>query len=234
MRTNIGILTKTENAPVKLLRAQQHEPMLPIPSNIRQSKRVEKWRERIWQARNKWFVLLGPQYRELVRKITFSCEQAGLPGLVPHLRMGLFFAWFVTGNLRKLEDFIVAVFDGQVFLMNHKAFLPDNIRSDLPQFELRKSMLLYDPSQHKGGINMDQALRATHFLAFLDPITGPTPWIEDLVSEVAEVRRQAAAELGENVVQEFLSGPETTRESEDEGHKPGKLKQKLVQRISYW
>lgn len=233
MRTK-GILTTTENAPVKLLRVQQHESMLPIPSNIRQSELLEKWRERIWQARNKCFVLLGPQYRGLVSKITFSCEQAGLPGMIPHLRMGLFFAWFVTGNLRKMEDFIVAVFNGQVFLMNHKAFLPDNIRSDLPKFELLKSTLLYDPSQHKGGINVDQALKATPFLAFLGPKSGPTPWIKDWVSEVTEVRRQAAAELGEKVVNEFLSLPKTTLDFEDEGHKPGKRKQKLVHRISYW
>ena len=58
----VSIMTKTENAPVKLLKAHIHPPELPMPSNIRLRERMDYWRDRIWQVRNKWFVLLGPQY----------------------------------------------------------------------------------------------------------------------------------------------------------------------------
>ena len=76
-------------------------------------------------------------------------------------------SWVATGNVTKMEDFVVAVFNGQVFLMNDKHFFPENIRPDLPKFELLKSILLYDPSQHRDGLDVDQALKATPFFAYL-------------------------------------------------------------------
>jgi len=173
----VSIMTKTENAPVKLLRAHMHPPELPIPSNIRQRERMDYWRDRIWQVRNKWFVLLGPQYRELVRKICFSCDRAGLPEMISHLRVGLCFLWFMTGNIRKMEDFVVAVFNGRVFLMNHRSFFSDNELPDVPSPELLKRSLLYDPICHKDGVNLDQALKATHFSTILgkDSAIPPPP-----------------------------------------------------------
>ncbi|MGO9199800.1 MAG: hypothetical protein ACLQM8_04580 [Limisphaerales bacterium] len=119
--------------------------------------------------------------------------------------------------------------------MNDKHFFPENIRPDLPKFELLKSILLYDPSQHRDGLDVDQALKATPFFAYLGSTSGPKPWIQEWISEVTEVRRQAVAELGEKAVNELWSRPRKTLDSEDENHKLGEQKQKpLGKRIAYW
>jgi hypothetical protein len=218
---------------VKLLIVHKHPPELPIPSHIRQHDRIDYWRDRIWRVRNEWFVLLGPQFRELVRRICFGCNRAGNPEMVSHLRVGLFFLWFMTGNIKKMEDFVVAIFSGGVFLMNLRLFFSDNRVPDVPSSELLKRVLLYDPIHHKGGVNQDRALKATRFSTYLGPVIAPKPWIEDWVSEKAEVRKQAVAELGARIVQDLWS-PNPALNSEDEGCKPGNQQHKLHKNTSYW
>ncbi len=97
---------------------------------------MDYWHDRLWQSRHKFLVLLGPQYRELIRKMIFSMENAELHEMVPHLMMGTFGIWFFTGSVEKMQEFIVEVFNGKVFLVDPSLFLPENTPTDLPKDEL--------------------------------------------------------------------------------------------------
>ncbi len=220
------------NPSVALYKTRLPQRALPIPSNIRQRERIQYWQERLWRAQNKWFVLLSPQHRELVRKIGFSCERASLPGMITLLRFGLLILWFFTGNVRKMEDFVEAVFNGRVFLMSPPSFFSD---IDLPvgTSELRKMALLYDPHVHKSGVNDDQIRNATLFSTYLAPVPKRKPWAAARVAEEAEERKQAVAELGAETVQNLWSF-DSTLSSDAEGRKligPADTPQKP---IAYW
>ena len=152
--------------------------------------------------------------------------------MISHLRVGLCFLWFMTGNIRIMEDFVVAVFNGRVFLMNHRSFFSDNELPNVPSPELLKRSMLYDPMCHKGGVNLDQALKATRFSTILGPVIVPKPWI-NWIEEQAEIRKQAVAELGAKIVQE-LGSPTLALNPEDEGRKPGDQQHKLQKPPSYW
>jgi hypothetical protein len=216
------------------LKARKHPSKLPITSSIRQAERVEEWRRRIWQTEHKYFMLLSPQHRELVRKIVYSCEKMDLYAMIYRLLLGLFVAWIATGTAKKMQDFIEAVTNGEIFIMNDKRFLPENMPADLGAFERLKSILVYDPNRHGGGIDENQACNATFFFDFLGPAPGPKPWVEDWASEVKEVNKQATAELGQEVVNEIWALLHSTINCDPHGLKTRKKPRKSEEKIAYW
>lgn len=230
----LRVLSKGDNDPVRLLKAGKQPLGLPISSSIWQRERVEKWRERIWQSQHKYFILLHPQYRELVRKVAFSIQTAGLQGMIPHLLMGVFFAWVHTGMVTAMVDFIVEVFSGRVFLMDDKHFVPATLPSNLPKFELLKALLLYNPRQHEDGISAELAINATPFFDFLGPSPGTKPWVHEWLSDAEAVYKQAIEELGEEAVNGLRSNSHTALDSDSDGHETGRYHQKVVERIAYW
>src|SRR5882762_7286177 len=115
MKTNCSFI-KAENGPIRVLKASKYPSELPVPKYIRQNRLLETWREKIWRCENKHLLLLEPQYRELVSKTVFSMEAIGLHGMVANFLLGLMFGWMLNGNVSKLQELIVALFNGEVFL----------------------------------------------------------------------------------------------------------------------
>jgi hypothetical protein len=110
--------------------------------------------------------------------------------------------------------------------MDDKSFLPTNIPSDFPKSELVKALLLYNPRHHEDGIPMERARSATGFFTFLGPFPEAKPWIEEWLSEVDAVRKEAAAELGQAVVDQLrLSSHSLFQAAQEE---------RIVQKIAYW
>jgi hypothetical protein len=193
----------------RVLKNGKQPSLLPIPEIVRQRRSVEKWRERIWRVRHKYVVLLHPQYRDLMRKIACSMEKTDLHQMVIHLRVGLFLTWFLTGSIGKMEELILEIIRGRVFLMNGRLFLPENTPEDLPKLELRKRLLLYDPKCYPAGPDAAPDPEVTLFSDFLTPLPEMKLWLRQWAAEKDEVRRGAAAELGQAVADKLWteSGP---------------------------
>ena len=173
------------------------------PEALRPEQQLEAWRDRIWQVRHKFLTLLHPQFRDMTRKLIWSMDQAGLRDMPGRLLSGLLFAWLSQGTTQKMEDFLVALLRGEVFLLNDRRFLPDKLPANLATPELLQSLLVYDPVQHSKGVSADQAIQARLFFAFLRPSPESKPWIKEWISEMAALRRQASAELGEETAKQL-------------------------------
>jgi hypothetical protein len=93
----------------RVLRAEKQPLRLPMPTSVRQRRTAEQWRDRIWQVRRKFLLLLHPQYRELMRKMTFSMNRAEMPHMVVNLKLGVFFIWCFTSSVQKMEEFVLEV-----------------------------------------------------------------------------------------------------------------------------
>jgi hypothetical protein len=192
-----GQVPTPSGPPPKAMKCGKRALMLPIPAAVRQRRKLELWRDRIWQSRRKFIVLLDPQSRELVRKIGFTMDKARLSWMVDHLHVGLFSIWFFTGSVQKMEELILGIIKGRVFLMNSlRLILPLDARADLPKLELIKRLLLYDPTCYPAGCSVDVALQATPLLRFLAAPPELKPWIRQWISEMQETQRQTTAEIG--------------------------------------
>ncbi len=206
--------------------------MLPCPAVVWQRRRVELWRDRLWQAHYKYMVLPGPQYRDLFRKLALSMDKAGLPGMAVQLQCALFCIWFFTGSVQKMEDLIVALINGRVFLLSAPLFLPGNIPPKLPKLELAKRLLLYDPVCHRDGYKIDAATLPTLFITWLGTPPANKPWIREWDSEEHEARRQAAAEIGKEIADALWEEVTGTK-------KPGNAdrrsnRKSAAEKVSHW
>ena len=152
--------------------------------------------------------------------------------MIPHLTMGLFTIWFFTGSVRKMEEFIDAVSNGKVFLMDDPRFLPENTPPDLPKLERISRLLLYDPHSHPTGFILRLASQVTTFTSFLGTLPDDRPWIAKWVSEMEETRSQAVAEIGKKSA-DALWASVTGNKMPDDVDLNGKLLQP-AEKVSYW
>jgi hypothetical protein len=164
----------------------------------------------------------------------WSMDKAGLPQMGGRLLMGLLFAWVTHGTTKKMEDFIVAVFRGTIFLMNDRRFLPDDLPADLPKVDVLMSLLVYDPACHKNGVTVDQAVDATRFDDFLGCSPGPKPWFSEWMSELEALRKQMVLELGEALATELWKMSGTRPGTGDGGPKEGDANRKQSTKEAYW
>jgi hypothetical protein len=178
-------------------------------------------------------MVLGPQYRELILKMSFSMERAGLPEMATRLLLGLCFIWFFTGSVQTMREFIIALFNGTVFVMNGLPFfVPKNTPTDLMETELTQRLLLYNPRRYP-----PQGLDLKSAKLFFDLIGTPPrerPWLDEWHSEMQELRRQAVAELGEQEAYSLCAevggvmNPKSI-EGESKGKNQGKTR-----KVAYW
>jgi hypothetical protein len=208
----------------RVLKDRKQRALLPLPAVVRQKRSLEKWRQRIWGVRHKYLVLLHPQYRDLMRKIVCSTKKADLHRMVIHLRLGLYLTWCLTGSIGKVEELILEIFRGRVFLMNGSLFLPENTPEDLPRLELRKRFLLYDPKCYPAGLDGDSDLEVTLFSTFLGPLPEMKPWLRQWAAEKDEVRRGAADELGQEAAEKLWTEPGPANATDDTGGEDKKLR----------
>ena len=148
--------------------------------------------------------MLDPQIRELERKADYSMRKAGLSPMADNLTVVLFAMYFFTGSVEKMEKFILDLSNGQIFLMDDQVFRLENIATNLPKTELIKSLLLYHPAYHPDGVDL-KGLEVISIRDFMGPVPAEKPWIYEWHSEVQELRRQAAAELGAEQAAEPLA-----------------------------
>ena len=106
----------------RLLKGKTQPAKLPMPASVRQRRATDQWRDKIWQVRHKYLLLLHPQYRELMRKTLFSIDKANLHHLADSFLMGLFTIWCFTGSVPKMEDFILAD-PGRTNTIGHTSWL---------------------------------------------------------------------------------------------------------------
>ncbi len=229
-----GQVQHVSGFPPRVIKKRPQALSLPTPAAVRNRAALDYWRDRLWRSRHKFLVLLGPQYRELMRKIIFSMEKAELPGMVPHLMMGTFAIWFFTGSVQKMEEFIVAVFNGKVFLVDRRLFLIENTPTDLPKDELITRVLLYDPVCHPEGCGSKAALEATRFLTLLGTPPAEKPWIQEWMSEMQTARGQAAAEIGEEAADALWAEVTCARKSGHADRESKNKNQEMTQKVSYW
>ena len=229
--TTSGSVRQVGTLPARVLRLGKQPSKLPLPANLRHQHKLAKWREKIRQSRYQFLGLLDPQYRELMRKITFRMTTAKLPGMVPKFLAGLFSTWLFTGSVQKMEAFILEVWKGRIFLMNDRRFLPQDRPTDRPKLELLQALLLYDPKGYPAGVEVDTALAATDFFAFLGPPAPVQPWIHEWATELEEGRKQAAAELGEAMAHELGADPSATHGL---GRDDRETNQQVVEKVAYW
>jgi hypothetical protein len=170
----------------------------------------------------------------MVRKIIWSMDRAEFWDMRGRFLTGLFFAWVTRGTTNKMEDFIVALLRGMVFIMNSRRFLPDHLPEGLPKTELLRSLLVHDPGHHRDGVSIEQALDAPWFFTFLGSSIEPKPWLRERISEVEALRKRASVELGEDVAKELWgeSKPNTCRR--EERPEEGCADRKSSNRVAYW
>ena len=229
-----GSVRKVGALPARVLRSGKQPSKLPLPAHLRHQHKLEKWREKIRQSRYQFLGLLDPQYRELMRKIAFRMTTAKLPGMVPKFLAGLFSTWLFTGSVQKMEAFILEVWKGRIFLMNDRRFLPQDLPTDRPKLELLQALLLYDPKGYPAGVEVATALEATHFFAFVGPSPRLKPWIREWATEMEDVRKQAAAELGEEMAHELGADPSAAHGLGHDDRQTGGTNQQVVKKVAYW
>lgn len=144
----------------------------------------------------KYFLVLDPQCREMVRKLAYSMEKADMPGMVTMLNLGLFNIWFFTGSAGKMEEFVSRIWAGGVFLMNSRQFLPEDLPEGIQKSELIKLLLLYDTGRHKACPDPDGTPKPIRFTHFIGDPPREKPWISNWLSERKLLQRQAVDALG--------------------------------------
>ena len=125
--------------------------------------------------------------------------------MAKNLQVALFTVWFLTGSVKKMEDFVLEIWNGRIFLLDDSTFLPTN-KSDIAGSELLKVLLLYNPPCQSIGPDPESALEeATRFTTFIGDPPSAKPWIAEWVSERNEVLTQAEEEIGAEAVNEILA-----------------------------
>jgi hypothetical protein len=186
-----------------MLRNDQTRALPPIPKSVRQRRLFKEWQEKIWLAKKAYFYGLDPQYREMFRKIVAGMERAALPGMIAHLRVGLYWIYLFTGSRSKMEEFITAVFNGRIIVLNSWIFVKDLDPSKLTPGEVLRALGLYDPHMHRKGVELEQIRTATKFTDFLKPVPRTWPWLKGDRLRLERVCRQAEAALGARLARQL-------------------------------
>ena len=143
--------------------------------------------------------------------------------------------WMLTGSVKKIEEFILRVWNGGIFFMDGQQFFPKDNPLDLPSEESFRARFLYDLACYEKGIDRDRARQAPVFSAWLAPSSPEAkPWIREWALEMDAVRKQAATELGENLAEELWAEFEATPGVGDHDHKTGPTSQDTVTQVAYW
>jgi len=203
---NSNTIESSDKIPRRILKNGRQPAKLPIPASVRHLKRMDHWRELIWRADYKFFFVLQPQVREMFRKIAFGMEREKRADLFKNFQLGLLQFWMKTGSVPRMQDFVTAVWSGNVFLFDvDLPGLPEKIPANHPALNSLKSLLIYQPCQDSKSTDLDRVLGAKKFTDFLGPTAPERPWNTTWVSEMKTVRKQASAELGEATVKGICS-----------------------------
>jgi len=163
---------------------------LPVPTKVRQKRIMDEWRQKVWQAEHKYFMVLDPIYRELIRKCFFSMDMAGRPEMQCRFQRAIFQLWLCRGSVAKLNEFIESVFNGRIFVLDGEGTA---LSQNTTSAEALKDALFYNPGPARNNISDDRLPHVTRFTALLGPIPKEKPWIKQWLSETIKVRQQAEA-----------------------------------------
>lgn len=234
MRTTSSVCTRSANCrPRRVLKCGKQPERLPIPGNLRQQLKVEAWRDKIWQAKHKELALLHPQFRELIRKMQWSMARVGMHEMALNLLLALFITYTFTGSVAKLQEFIEAVWNGHVFLVDLRPLGLKNIVPNLPGAELLKRLCLYFPHTEEP-LPEERLKHAKTFAEFLGPIPSERPWMAEWDAELKALRSQMVTELGEQLAAELWAGTNTTRKPGDAGETPEPKRPRDIDKRAYW
>ncbi len=151
--------------------------------------------------------------------MSLRMEKNGLPEMAVNLQVALFTIWFVTGAVEKMEDFVLELWHGGIFVLDDAIFVPAHHMKERDLSRLRRLLLVYSPGRQ--GIivpNLESMPKeAVRFTTFLGDLPGARPWIREWTSECEDVLRRAEEEIGVEGVKLILRCSDAGVSWRDEG-----------------
>lgn len=181
----------------RILRQGRQPSKLPLPENLRRKKEIENWRSAIWVCKHIWFSSLDPQVRELARKSMYRMQKFHHPEMIDIFMFSMAQIYLFTGSVKKLESYILAVFNGATFLIDTCG---STIIKPVPlnniDLESLKPLLIYDLTDERLVVDENLICRAKRLSEFIGPMPTERPWNDVWIAELDDLRDRTIAKFG--------------------------------------